>query len=298
MMAHADKAASGAIGRSTPLGVARQDLDAVETIVRAAGTSFYHGMRMLPPDRRHAMYAIYAFCRIVDDIADEDGSLEEKRLGLAVWRDNIARLYQGRTEGPVTRVLAAAVPRFQLRADDFIAVIDGMQTDAETVVVAPDMATLDLYCDRVASAVGRLSVRTFGDASPAADQVAHALGRALQLTNILRDIEEDAQRGRIYLPLEYLRDAGVLADPVAILTAPGLPAVCDRLATLAHGYFRQARDAMDQCDPAAMKPARLMAATYDSILLVLERRGWKRLSERVSLPRWKKLWLACRYGLF
>ncbi|MDB5400486.1 MAG: presqualene diphosphate synthase [Acetobacteraceae bacterium] len=298
MMAHADKAASGAIGRSTPLGVARQDLDAVETIVRAAGTSFYHGMRMLPADRRHAMYAIYAFCRIVDDIADEDGSLEEKRLGLAVWRDNIARLYQGRTEGPVTRVLAAAVPRFQLRADDFIAVIDGMQTDAETVVVAPDMATLDLYCDRVASAVGRLSVRTFGDASPAADQVAHALGRALQLTNILRDIEEDAQRGRIYLPLEYLRDAGVLADPVAILTAPGLPAVCDRLATLAHGYFRQARDAMDQCDPAAMKPARLMAATYDSILSVLERRGWKRLNERVSLPRWKKLWLACRYGLF
>jgi phytoene synthase len=298
MMAHADKAASGAIGRSTPLGVARQDLDAVETIVRAAGTSFYHGMRMLPVDRRHAMYAIYAFCRIVDDIADEDGSLEEKRLGLAVWRDNIARLYQGRTEGPVTRVLAAAVPRFQLRADDFIAVIDGMQTDAETVVVAPDMATLDLYCDRVASAVGRLSVRTFGDASPAADQVAHALGRALQLTNILRDIEEDAQRGRIYLPLEYLRDAGVLADPVAILTAPGLPAVCDRLATLAHGYFRQARDAMDQCDPAAMKPARLMAATYDSILSVLERRGWKRLNERVSLPRWKKLWLACRYGLF
>jgi presqualene diphosphate synthase len=298
MMAHADKAASGAIGRSTPLGVARQDLDAVETIVRAAGTSFYHGMRMLPPDRRHAMYAIYAFCRIVDDIADEDGSLEEKRLGLAAWRDNIARLYQGRTEGPVTRVLAAAVPRFQLRADDFIAVIDGMQTDAETVVVAPDMATLDLYCDRVASAVGRLSVRTFGDASPAADQVAHALGRALQLTNILRDIEEDAQRGRIYLPLEYLRDAGVPADPVAILTAPGLPAVCDRLATLAHGYFRQARDAMDQCDPAAMKPARLMAATYDSILSVLERRGWKRLNERVSLPPWKKLWLACRYGLF
>ena len=114
---------------------------------------------------------------------------------LAAWRDNIAGLYQGRTDGPVTRVLAAAVPRFELRAEDFIAVIDGMQTDAETVVVAPDMATLDLYCDRVASAVGRLSVRAFGDASPAADRVAHALGRALQLTNILRDIQEDAERG-------------------------------------------------------------------------------------------------------
>src|SRR3978361_1778607 len=153
--------------KPTPLGAARADLDAVEAIVRSAGTSFYHGMRLLPPDRRHAMYAIYAFCRIVDDIADEAGTPQEKRLGLSAWRDNIAALYEGRAEGPVTRVLAAAVPRFQLRAEDFLAVIDGMQTDAETVVVAPEMATLDLYCDRVASAVGRLSVRAFGEASPA-----------------------------------------------------------------------------------------------------------------------------------
>jgi len=282
----------------TPLGAARADLDAIEAIVRSAGTSFYHGMRVLPPDRRHAMYAIYAFCRIVDDIADEAGTIETKRLGLATWRDNIAALYHGRTEGPVTRVLAAAVSRFALRAEDFIAVIDGMQTDAETVVSAPDMATLDIYCDRVASAVGRLSVRTFGDASAAADRVAHALGRALQLTNILRDIKEDAERGRIYLPLEYLQDAGVPADPVAILTAPGLPAVCDRLATLAHGYFQQAWSAMDRCDRTAMRPARLMGATYDGILSALERRGWKRLDTPVSLPKWKKLWLACRYGLF
>ena len=284
--------------RSTPLGAEQKDLDAVEAIVRAAGTSFYYGMRVLPPDRRHAMYAIYAFCRIVDDIADEAGSLQEKRLGLAAWRDNIAGVYQGRTEGPVTRVLAVAVPRFQLRSEDFIAVIDGMQTDAETVVVAPDLATLDLYCDRVASAVGRLSVRAFGDSSPAADQVAYALGRALQLTNILRDIQEDAERGRIYLPSEYLRDARVQADPVTILTAPGLGAVCDRLATLAHMYFRQAREAMEQCDRIAMKPARLMAATYDSILSALERRGWNHLDRPVSLPKWQKLWLACRYGLF
>ncbi len=293
MSAHAGKPP-----RSTPLGVAQADLDAVEAIVRAAGTSFYHGMRMLRPDRRHAMYAIYAFCRIVDDIADEAGSLQEKRLGLAAWRGHIAGLYQGRTENPVTRVLVAAVPLFNLREEDFIAVIDGMQTDAETVVVAPDLATLDLYCDRVASAVGRLSVRTFGDSSPAADRVAYALGRALQLTNILRDIKEDADRQRIYLPREYLQDAGVPANPAGLLTAAGLPAVCDRLATLAHRYFQQARDAMAQCDRTAMKPARLMAATYDSILSALEVRGWDRLDERVSLPKWKKLWLACRYGLF
>jgi phytoene synthase len=274
------------------------DLDAVTAIVRSAGTSFYRGMRVLPPDRRAAMYAIYAFCRIVDDIADESGTPEEKRRALGVWRDNIAGLYAGRTEGPVTRVLAAAAPRFRLRADDFIAVIDGMEMDARTVIVAPPLAELELYCDRVAVAVGRLSVRAFGDASPAADRVAHALGRALQLTNILRDIKEDAERGRIYLPREYLQDAGVPADPASISRAAGLPAACRRLARLAHGYFDEAARAMALCDRAAMRPARLMGATYDAILTAVERRGWQRLEERVGLPWWKKLLLACRYGLF
>ena len=149
-----------------------EDMRAVEASVRAAGTSFYRGMRVLPPDRRHAMYAIYAFCRIVDDIADEPGELADKLSRLAAWRDRIAGLYRGEADGPVTRVLVAATRRFDLRQPDFIAVIDGMQMDTETVIVAPDMATLDLYCDRVAAAVGRLSVRAFGDASPAADRVA------------------------------------------------------------------------------------------------------------------------------
>ncbi len=282
---------------ATELDVSPADLETIETMVKAAGTSFYHGMRVLPPDRRHAMYAIYAFCRMVDDIADEEGTLPEKRQALAGWRDRIAALYQGRSDDAVTRVLAAAVPKFKLRSDDFIAVIDGMEMDAEAVIVAPTLEVLELYCDRVASAVGRLSVRTFGDTSEAADRVAQALGRALQLTNILRDIQEDADRGRLYLPAEYLADAGVPADPVQALTAPGLPAVCQRLAARAQGYFRTAATEMDHCDRRAMKPARLMGATYDAILSALEARGWKRLDERVSLPKWRKLWLVCRYGL-
>jgi phytoene synthase len=283
---------------ATTLDVAPSDLESIEAVVRKAGTSFYHGMRVLPPDRRHAMYAIYAFCRVVDDIADEAGSLPDKLRDLSAWRTRIAGLYEGRSDDAVTRVLAVAAPRFQLRAEDFIAVIDGMQMDAETVIVAPTMAVLDLYCDRVASAVGRLSVRAFGDTSPAADRVAHALGRALQLTNILRDIHEDAMRGRLYLPAEYLAEAGVPADPVAALTAPGLPAVCSRLAALAHGYFSTAVQEMRNCDRSAMKPARLMGATYDLLLSALEKREWERLEERVTLPRWRKLWLVCRYGLF
>ena len=140
--------------------------------------------------------------------------------------------------------------------------IDGMQMDAETAIVAPDLATLDLYCDRVAAAVGRLSVRAFGDASPAADRVAYSLGRALQLTNILRDLTEDADRGRLYLPREWLDEAGVPQDPRAALIAPGLPDVCNRVAALAHEHFRAAHTAMRQCDAKAMRPARLMGATY------------------------------------
>ena len=281
-----------------PLGAAQADLDAVETIVRGAGTSFYRGMRVLPPDRRHAMYAIYAFCRVVDDIADdEDVPLTERIPRLGAWRTRIADLYRGVTDGPITRVLAIAAQRYKLRQEDFIAVIDGMQMDAETPIVAPDLATLDLYCDRVAAAVGRLSVRAFGDASPAADRVAHALGRALQLTNILRDVHEDAGRGRLYLPREWLDAAEVPHDPHAAIAAPRLPEVCARVASLAQGQFSAARAAMAECDPKAMRPARLMGATYAAILSRLEHRGWARLSERVSLPTWQKLWVAVRYGL-
>jgi squalene synthase HpnD len=281
----------------TPLNAAQADLDAVEKIVRAAGTSFYRGMRVLPPDRRHAMYAIYAFCRMVDDIADDETPFADKLPRLAAWRDGVAALYRSQSDGPVTRVLVTAVQRFNLRQQDFLAVIDGMQMDAEIAIVAPDLATLDLYCDRVAAAVGRLSVRAFGDSSPAADSVAHALGRALQLTNILRDLREDAERGRLYLPREWLDEADVPHDPATALSAPGLPRVCARVAALAHEHFRAAHAAMRDCDAKAMKPARLMGATYAAILSRLERRGWSRPDERVSLPTWQKLWLAMRYGL-
>jgi len=282
---------------STPLGAAPADLDAVETIVKAAGTSFYRGMAILPPDRRHAMYAVYAFCRIVDDIADEPTEFSTKLPGLNAWRARIGALYEGVADDAVTRMLLRAIRAFDLRRADFEAVIDGMQMDCETVIVAPDLATLDLYCDRVAAAVGRLSVRAFGDASPAADQVAWHLGRALQLTNILRDVHEDAGRDRLYLPAEYLADAGVPADPRAALTHPELPAVCARVAEMAHARFRDAHAGMARCDRRAMRPAKLMGATYAAILAQLERRGWERLDQPAKLPKWRKLWIALRYGL-
>lgn len=281
----------------TPLGAAPADLAAVESIVRAAGTSFYRGMRVLPPDRRHAMYAIYAFCRIVDDIADADTAFADKVPALEAWRGRVAALWRNEADQPVTRVLARAIAAFHLRQADFIDVIDGMQMDAERAIVAPDMATLDLYCDRVAASVGRLSVRAFGDASAAADEVAHHLGRALQLTNILRDVAEDAGRGRLYLPAGLLDDAGVPHDPAAALAHPALARVCARVAAMAHGHFTAAAAAMTRCDHRAMRPARLMGATYAAVLARLERRGWHDLHTPAKLPAARKLWIALRYGL-
>jgi phytoene synthase len=282
---------------SVPLGLDAADLAAVSEEVRAAGTSFYHGMRMLPPERRAAMYGIYAFCRHVDDIADEPGELAAKQAALAVWRRRVAGFAHGVGEDAITRVLAAATKRFDLRREDFLAIIDGMEMDAGAPIVAPDLATLDLYCDRVAVAVGRLSVRAFGDASAAADEVALALGRALQLTNILRDLAEDAARGRLYLPGEWLDAAGVPRDPARALVAPGLGAVCDRIADRAAAYFRAADSAMAACDRRAMRPARLMGATYAALLARLRQRGWQRLAVPVTLGKWRKLWLAFRHGV-
>ena len=282
---------------STPLGAAQEDLDAVEAVVRAAGTSFYRGMRMLPPDRRMAMYAIYAFCRIVDDIADDPAPFDTILPRLDEWRGRVRGLYTSRAEGPVERVLLRAIKAYRLRQQDFEAVIDGMQMDAETAIVAPDLATLDLYCDRVAAAVGRLSVRAFGDASAEADRVAWSLGRALQLTNILRDVAEDAGRDRMYLPREYLEGAGVPLDPHAALAHPALPAVCARLAADARQHFANAQASMALCNPKAMKPARVMGASYAAILDALEQRGWDRLAEPIKVAKWRKIWIALRHGL-
>jgi len=281
----------------TPLGAAAADLQEVEALVLRAGTSFYRGMKVLAADRRAAMYAIYAFCRIVDDVADEPGPLVEKIAGLTAWRTRIAALYDGRTDDAVTRVLLPAIQRYDLRQDDFMAVIDGMQMDAETVIVAPSLAELDLYCDRVAAAVGRLSVRAFGDASLAADEVAWHLGRALQLTNILRDVAEDAGRGRLYLPQEWLHDANMPADPAEALHHPGLPVVCARMATDAHRHFTKAHAAMRRCAPRAMRPARLMGASYNALLHRLERRGWDTLNKPVRVPKWQKLLIALKYAV-
>jgi phytoene synthase len=266
--------------------------------VEAAGTSFYWAMRLLPRERRDGMYAVYAWCREVDDIADGDRPVASKLTALAAWRDEIEALYAGRARQLVARALYEPMLRYRLRREDFLAVIDGMEMDAREDIRAPDLATLDLYCARVASAVGHLSVHVFGDPSPAAHRVAEALGRALQLTNILRDVDEDARRGRLYLPRELLDRHGIRStEPLAVLRHPALPAVCRDLAAVAERHFDDAEAAMARCRRRMMRPAAVMGAVYRATLRELRRGDWRDPAERIALSRGAKLWLVLRHGL-
>ncbi len=268
--------------------------------VEAAGTSFYWAMRLLPHERRHGMYAVYAFCREVDDIADDLAMPPAAKLAaLAAWHGEIDALYSGQPRRLIARALHNPVMQYRLRQRDFHAVIDGMEMDAAADIRAPDLATLDLYCARVAGAVGHLSVHVFGDASAAAHEVAESLGRALQLTNILRDLDEDAERGRLYLPREFLERHGILAAaaPRGVLRDPALPAVCGELAAIAEQHFADAEAAMQRCSRRAMRPAMLMGAFYRAMLGEMQRQGWHDPVRRVRLSKAQKLRLVLRHGL-
>jgi presqualene diphosphate synthase len=280
-----------------PGGVGDPDA-AIEGAVARSGTSFYWAMRLLPAPRRAAMFAIYAFCRAVDDIVDEPGTPAAKAAGLAEWRAEIDRIYAGRATTDIGRGLALAVGRFGMARGDFLAVIDGMAMDMGEPLRRPTLAELELYCDRVAVAVGLLSVCAFGTPPAPGRRLAHALGRAFQLTNILRDLVEDAGLGRLYLPDEWLSEAGIASsDPAEVLRHPALGVVCGRLAGRARGYFAEAARAMAECPRASVRPARVMGEVYRRVLDRLEARGWSDPGRPVGLGKATKLLIALRYGL-
>ena len=263
-----------------------------------SGSSFYAGMRVLPKAEREAMFAIYGFCRLVDDIADDQqGDRESRRIALDAWRDDLESLYAGGPPGQAALV-AEAVRRFKLDRADFEAVIDGMAMDVERDIRWPSMAELDLYCDRVASAVGRLSVRVFGmDEAPGLD-LAYHLGRALQLTNILRDLDEDAAIGRVYLPAEAITAAGIsLTTPVEIVGDPRIDTACRQIAAIAHDHYRKAHAVLAARPRGHLLAPRLMEAVYARILARTEAIGWRPPRTRVKMSKPALLWTVVRLGL-
>jgi phytoene synthase len=269
-------------------------LEQVKAQVAASRTSFGAGMAILPKERREGMYALYAFCRVVDDIADESPSPEIAAKGLQEWRVRIADAFRGTATDAITTTLLPAIAKFGLIEKDFQEIIDGMEMDS-IALVAPDYPTLDRYCDLVASAVGRASVRLFGAPGPEGQRVAYHLGRALQLTNILRDLSEDAQRGRLYLPRDFLEKHGIATRvPTEVLAHANLSAVCRDLAQKAESHYAEASAAMKKCPASAMRPARIMRNYYRAIFNRLVAEDWRDISRRVSLSKAHKIVLVLK----
>jgi squalene synthase HpnD len=274
------------------------DLDHVHSIVTCSGSSFISGMRVLPRARREAMYAIYAFCREVDDIADRTGDLNGRVDGLDKWRDEIVGLYAGRPTHPITRALQRPIESYALPQSEFHAIVDGMEMDLRGAMRAPSMTELQTYCRRVAGAVGVLSMSVFGAPKQEAEEIALILGEALQLTNILRDLLEDAELNRLYLPYEMLDAHGIQSrDPSEVLAHPSLSRVCADLAGHARDRFQQTHILLELCDRRRLKSCVLMMAVYERILTKLERQNWQNLAEPVRVSRVEKLWIFARHGL-
>jgi phytoene synthase len=264
---------------------------------RASGSSFYTAMRILPRAQREAMFEIYSFCRLVDDVADSTAPHAERRPRLVEWRNRIEAIYAGQPPSDL-QGLAKAVDEFKLQKEDFLAVIDGMDMDAAEDIRAPDWAKLDLYCDRVASAVGRLSVRVFGMRENDGLALAHHLGRALQLTNILRDIDEDAEIGRLYLPAEELQKAGITGtDPKAVLANPSLWQPCQAVAARALEHFKEADRIMARNPRRVVKAPKIMEEVYRVMLNGMTSRGWSPPRTRVQVSPLRLSWIAVQYAI-
>ena len=257
-----------------------------------SGSSFYYAFLFLPPERRRAITALYAFCREVDDAVDEPSEASVARMRLAWWRDEVARLYAGQPEHPVTRALQPFIERFELSAERLGEIMDGMEMDL-TQSRYLDYAGLQLYCHRVAGVVGLLAASIFGRTEAATLEYAEKLGLAFQLTNIIRDVGEDARNHRIYLPMDELKRFGVPAsDILGARYSEAFTALMRFQAERALDCYDQAMALLPAADRKAQRPGLVMAAIYRQLLLEIQRDGFQVLHQRTSLTPLRKLWLA------
>lgn len=265
----------------------------------ASGSSFYYSFRFLPEDQRQAITALYAFCREVDDVVDECSDEGVARTTLAWWRTEVERMYAGRPEHPVGRALAPWIRTFSLPREEIDAVLDGMEMD---IAYARYDAFDDLkvYCHRVAGVVGQLSARIFGFSDPGTLAFAHELGLAFQLTNIIRDVGEDARRGRIYLPMQELQRFDVpAADILHVRESQAFRELMLFQIERAGQYYRSAWEKLPPADRKTQRPGLMMAAIYRATLEEIRRDGPEKvLNQRLSLTPIRKLWLAWKTWTF
>ena len=263
----------------------------------ASGSSFYYSFLFLPPERRRAITALYAFCREVDDVVDECDDPQVAASTLAWWRTEVAHLYAGQPQHPVTQALQAVLPRFNLPQEQLLEIIDGMEMDLQQTRYL-DFKALSLYCYRVASVVGLLAAEIFGHTERQTLKYAHDLGMAFQLTNIIRDVGEDARRGRIYLPLDELKRFDVpVADILNARHSDNFRRLMEFQIERAEDYYAQAMRQLPDIDRKAQRPGLVMAAIYRALLEEIKRDGSRVLNQRTSLTPLRKLWIAWRTWL-
>lgn len=260
----------------------------------ASGSSFYSSFRFLPELKRRAITALYAFCREVDDVVDECKDEDVARQTLVWWRIEVAKLYKGEASHPVTLALQKLLNDFNLAEEYLLEIIDGMEMDLDTHHYA-SFKDLSLYCYRAASVVGLLSAEIFGFNNRDTLKYAHDLGMAFQLTNILRDVREDAERGRVYIPQDELTQFGVtqqnLSQPI---TSDAVKALFKFQAERAHEYYIKAFNQLPEEDRYTQRTGLIMAEIYISLLKEIEDDGFRVLEHRIKLTPTRKLWLAWR----
>ena len=264
----------------------------------ASGSSFYYAFLFLPPERRRAITALYAFCREVDDVVDETAELQIAAAKLAWWRAEVANLYAGNPQHPVTKALLPFIEKFSLSKQNLGEIIDGMEMDL-TQTRYLDWPGLERYCYRVAGVVGLLAAGIFGYRDPRTLQYAKDLGIAFQLTNIIRDVGEDARKGRVYLPMDELqRFDAPAADILNARETPQFKALMQFQHARAQSYYDKAMAELPAHDRRAQRPGLIMAAIYRALLEEIERDGFRVLTQRTSLTPLRKFWIAWRTWLF
>jgi phytoene synthase len=265
--------------------------------VKQSGSSFTSSFRILSHERREAMTVLYAYCREVDDVVDECSDANVARTTLNWWRNEVAAIYGGKPTHPVCQALVPVVQRFNLPQEHLLEIIDGMAMDLDQPRYA-DFKSLQLYCYRVASVVGLLSAEIFGYTDRETLKYAHDLGIAFQLTNIIRDVGEDARRNRIYLPMDEMQQFGVTAaDILNARESDNFQKLMAFQIERARRYYQQAFDHLPAADRKAQRAGLIMAAIYRAVLDEVERSGCHVLKERVSLGPAYKLWLALKAWL-
>jgi phytoene synthase len=266
----------------------------VQQQAAASGSSFYYAFLFLPRPQRQAITAFYAFCRAVDDVVDGVSDAAVAHSKLQWWRQEVARTWAGQPTHPITQALHPHVPAYGIEPDQLLAVIEGCELDLRQARY-PDYTSLQRYCHLVAGVVGEVSARIFGQTEAGTTTYAHTLGQALQLTNIIRDVGEDALRGRIYLPIDELQRFAVPAqDILQRRYSDAFRRLMQFQAERAHALYDAALAALPAADRRAQKPGLMMASIYRTLLREIERDGFAVLHQRIALTPLRKFWLAWR----